>query len=216
MLNRNHTSVPEIKKCIPGFEHIKRYWDNTHNIYTAKILPGEYYVTINDESIVTVLGSCVSACIRDRVFGVGGMNHFMLPEDSGEREDVLSLGSRAARYGSFAMEEMINDILKNGGLRKNLEVKIFGGGQIIKDMNTMDIGRLNIDYVREYIRTEGLTLLAEDVGGIHPRKVMYFPATGKVKVKKLRSMHNNTVAEREMSYRRKIIEKPIGGEVELF
>ncbi len=216
MHSKVECAVPEMKNCINGFEHIKRYWDKVHNIYTAKILPGEYYVTINDESIVTVLGSCVSACIRDRVFGVGGMNHFMLPEDSNAGGGPLSMGGKAARYGGFAMEQMINDILKNGGLRKNLEVKIFGGGKVIKNMSTMDIGKRNIDFVNDYIKTEGLALLSEDVGDIYPRKVMYFPATGKVKLKKLRNMHNNTIAEREMSYRNKIIEKPVTGEIELF
>ena len=209
-------AVPEIKPCINGFEHIKRYWDKTHNIYTAKILPGEYYVTIHDESIVTVLGSCVSACIRDRVFGIGGMNHFMLPEDSSAGEGSWAMGGKAARFGGFAMEQMINDILKNGGLRKNLEVKIFGGGKVIKNMSTMDVGQRNINFVKDYIKTEGLTLLSEDVGNIYPRKVMYFPASGKVKVKKLRNMHNNTIVAREMSYRTKIIEQPATGDVELF
>ena len=216
MLNEVNGTIPEMKPCIRGFENIKRYWNSMHNIYTAKILPGEYYVTINDESIITVLGSCVSACIRDRVFGVGGMNHFMLPEDSSGGGGHLSMGGKAARYGGFAMEQMINDILKNGGLRENLEVKIFGGGKVIKNMSTMDVGKRNIDFVNDYIKTEGLTLLSEDVGDIYPRKVMYFPATGKVKLKKLRNMHNNTIAKREINYRSKIIEQPATGDVELF
>ena len=216
MPNEARLAMPEMKACISGFEHIKRYWDKANNVYTAKILPGEYYVTINDESIVTVLGSCVSACIRDRVFGIGGMNHFMLPEDSSAGEGSWAMGGKAARFGGFAMEQMINDILKNGGLRKNLEVKIFGGGKVIKNMSTMDVGQRNINFVKEYIKTEGLTLLSEDVGNIYPRKVIYFPASGRVRVKKLRNMHNNTVIEREMKYRTKIIEKPVAGDVELF
>ncbi len=216
MSNEAGLAMLEMKACVRGFEHIKRYWDKINNVYTAKILPGEYYVTINDESIVTVLGSCVSACIRDRVFGVGGMNHFMLPEDSSAGEGSWAMGGKAARFGGFAMEQMINDILKNGGLRKNLEVKIFGGGKVIKNMSTMDVGRRNIDFVKNYIETEGLTLLSEDVGNIYPRKVIYFPATGKVRLKKLRNMHNNTIIEREMKYRTKIIEKPAAGDVELF
>jgi len=216
MPNEARLAMPEMKSCVSGFEHIKRYWDKINNAYTAKILPGEYYVTINDESIVTVLGSCVSACIRDRVFGVGGMNHFMLPEDSSAGEGSWAMGGKAARFGGFAMEQMINDILKNGGLRKNLEVKIFGGGKVIKNMSTMDVGQRNISFVIDYIKTEELTLLSEDVGNIYPRKVIYFPATGRVRVKKLRNMHNNTVIEREMKYRTKIIEKPVTGDVELF
>lgn len=216
MSNEAGLAIPEMKACVHGFENIKRYWDKINNVYTAKILPGEYYVTINDESIVTVLGSCVSACIRDRVFGVGGMNHFMLPEDSSAGEGSWAMGGKAARFGGFAMEQMINDILKNGGLRKNLEVKIFGGGKVIKNMSTMDVGQRNINFVKDYIKTEGLRLLSEDVGNIYPRKVIYFPATGKVRVKKLRNMHNNTVIQREMKYRTKIIDKPATGEVELF
>jgi len=216
MLSQTAQDIPPMRDCIAGFENIKRYWDNTHGIYTAKILPGEYYVTINDESIVTVLGSCVSACIRDRVFGVGGMNHFMLPETSADDAEKIAMGGKAARYGGFAMEQMINDILKNGGLRKNLEVKIFGGGKIIKNMSTMDVGKRNIDFVNDYIRTEDLALLSADVGDVYPRKVIYFPATGKVRVKKLRNMHNNTIAEREMNYRSKIVEQSPVGDIELF
>ncbi len=216
MQNSSENTIPKMKGCIPGFDHINRLWDRVHQCYMAKILPGEYYVTIHDELIVTVLGSCVSACIRDRVFGIGGMNHFMLPEDSSAESDQVSMGGKAARYGGFAMEQMINDRLKNGWTRKNLEIKIFGGAQIIKNMNTMDIGQRNITFVKNYINTEGLTLLSEDVGNIFPRKVIYFPVTGKVRMKKLRNMHNTTIAEREMSYRTKIVEKPATGDVELF
>ncbi len=216
MQNNTESAIPKIKDCINGFGHINRLWDRIHQRYMAKILPGEYYVTIHDELIVTVLGSCVSACIRDRVFGIGGMNHFMLPEDSSGESSQLSMGGKAARYGGFAMEQMINDILKNGGTRKNLEIKIFGGGQIIKNMHTMDIGQRNITFVKDYINTEGLTLVSEDVGNIFPRKVIYFPTTGNVRMKKLRNMHNNTIVEREMSYRTKIIERPATGDVELF
>lgn len=198
-----------------GFEHINRYWDKVHHLYAAKILPGQFYVTLHDEAIVTVLGSCVAACIRDRVFGIGGMNHFMLPDDGGG-ERLLQPGSLATRYGNHAMEQLINEILKNGGRRENLEVKIFGGGQIIRNMRTLDIGRRNIDFVHEYIRTEGLTLVAEDTGDIHPRKVMYFPATGRARVKRLRHMHNDTIVRRELDYREALVQQPVTGDVELF
>ena len=105
----------KMEKCFRGFQDIKRYWDKTNDIFAAKILPGEYYVTANNEAIVTVLGSCVSACIRDKVFGIGGMNHFMLPINKNETNEKISAMGNAARYGNFAMEQMINDILKNGG-----------------------------------------------------------------------------------------------------
>ena len=201
-------------KALRGFTDINRYWDKERGVYAAKILPGQYYVTINDEAITTVLGSCVSACIRDRVFGVGGMNHFMLPAN---RDDmVLSSSSDAARYGNFAMEQMINDILKNGGKRENLEIKVFGGGRVLENMQSLDIGMRNIRFVKEYIQTEGLKLVTEDLGDVFPRKVVYFPTTGKVMVKKLRKLHNRTIQEREDNYLHSLEEKPVSGDIELF
>ena len=200
---------------LPGFDHVNRFWDSMHNIYAAKILPGEYYVTTKDELIGTVLGSCISACIRDKDSGIGGMNHFMLPagnEDNGK----LSQSSDATRYGNYAMERMINDILKAGAKRENLQIKIFGGGKVLANMNTLDIGQKNIAFVRTYIITEGLKLLAEDVGDIFPRKVLYFPKTGKVKIKKLRAKHNNTIVERESNYKNEINQTPVQGDIELF
>lgn len=206
-------TTQKMQKCLRGFNDINRYWDKTHDIFAAKILPGEYYVTTNKEAIVTVLGSCVSACIRDKVFGIGGMNHFMLPLNKGSEVSAMS---NAGRYGNFAMEQMINDILKHGGVRENLEVKIFGGGRVLKNMQTLDIGNGNINFVREYIETEHLKLVGEDVGDIFPRKVIYFPLTGKVKVKKLRQMHNRTIIERESSYMSSFETKPVESDIELF
>ena len=201
----------QFHRVLKGFESINRYWDKTQNIAAAKILPGEYYVTMHDEMIVTVLGSCISACIRDRKLGLGGMNHFMLPSGG---DDKASLVSGAERYGNFAMEHLINTILKNGGEKKNLEIKIFGGGKILAQMT--DIGLRNIEFVQHYIKTEGLMMVSEDVGDIYPRKVAYFPATGKALVKKLRSVQNNTVVEREKSYLKDLEQKPVEGDIELF
>jgi len=207
----------KMQKCLYGFNGIKRYWDKTNDIFAAKILPGEYYVTVYDEAITTVLGSCVSACIRDKVTGVGGMNHFMLPIHRSMSEEEVASMSNAARYGNFAMEKMINDILTHGGNRKNLEVKIFGGGRVLQNMQSLDVGNGNINFVRDYISTEKLTLVGEDVGDVFPRKVIYFPKTGKVRVKKLRQMHNNTIIERETNYSSSIEQKPIeSGDIELF
>jgi chemotaxis protein CheD len=201
---------------LAGFESIKRYWDRTNEVVAAKILPGEYYVTTQNEMVTTVLGSCVSACIRDRVFGIGGMNHFMLPVDkTGEGwSGATDLLSSATRYGNYAMEHMINDILKNGGHRKNLEAKVFGGGQIIATMT--DVGRKNIDFVLHYLEQEGLKITSQDLGDIYPRKVNYFPATGRVRVKKLRHLHNDTIARREKDYQHELEVKPVEGDIELF
>ncbi len=202
-------------RALRGFGNINRYWDKTNGLYAAKLLPGEYYVTCEDEVIVTVLGSCVSACIRDRKARVGGMNHFMLPAgntlDNVYDKDYLS---SSARYGNFAMEHLINSILKAGGSKQNLEVKIVGGGQIIANMT--NIGKKNIEFVRHYLQTEGLRILAEDVGDVYPRKLQYFPRTGKVRVKKLQKMHNNTIIDREIQYKDQIEKKPVSGDIELF
>lgn len=208
-------SAHRLPPPLPDFSGINRYWDKRLNMPAAKILPGEYYVTTEDEVITTVLGSCVSACIRDRLFGVGGMNHFMLPEsEHGGWGGATDLTSTATRYGNYAMEHMINDILKHGGHRSNLEVKLFGGGRIIN--GTSDVGARNIEFVRCYLRTEGLTVVSEDLGDIYPRKILYYPRTGRVRMKKLKHMHNTTVIEREQAYRRDLEQSPIAGEIELF
>jgi chemotaxis protein CheD len=182
----------------------------------VKVLPGEFYVTPKtDEVLVTVLGSCVSACIRDQRAGIGGMNHFMLPV--GQRDDdkwQYGHMDAAARYGNYAMELLINTILKHGGHRAHLEVKIVGGGRILTHMT--DIGQRNIAFVREYLRTEGLQVMAEDVGDIHPRKVYYLPSLGKVRMQKLRALHNDTIVRREKAYLHSLAHQPVHGDVELF
>lgn len=208
------SQVAAMPRALAGFGHITRYWDEQHGMYAAKLLPGEYYVTREQETIVTVLGSCVSACVRDTVLGLGGMNHFMLPASGGNGSWEAADGGASTRYGNFAMEQLINEILKNGGSRKNLEVKVTGGGRILAQMT--DIGRKNIDFVEEYLRTESLRTVARDLGDIHPRKVYYTPATGKMFVKKLRALHNNTIIERETNYLNQLRQKPVEGSVELF
>jgi len=203
-------------KALNGFSDINRYWDAGFGKYVAKILPGQYYVTHHRELIATVLGSCVSACIRDNVIGIGGMNHFMLPIKKKHGSDAWkdSYVNEATRYGNFAMEHLINDILKNGGRRKNLELKVFGGGKMIQAMT--DIGLSNINFIHEYISTEELNCIAEDLGDIYPRKILFDPKTGKVKMKKLRNMHNRTIVERENIYMHELEEKPKEGSIDLF
>jgi chemotaxis protein CheD len=203
-----------IPTALPGFEHIKRAWIDAYGAYSARLNPGQFYVTRNDERIYTTLGSCISACIRDRVSGIGGMNHFMLPESPDEDNWKATGVGSSNRYGNFAMEHLINEILKNGGIRKNLEVKLFGGGRILNNMT--DVGKRNIVFVHDYIKSEGLNVTSEDVGDIFPRMVVYFPFTGKVNVKRLRSLHNNTITEQEATYIQTIEAKPVAGDVELF
>jgi len=201
---------------ISGFEHVTRYWDQENQIITAKLLPGEYYVTTGNEMITTVLGSCVSACIRDPMAGIGGMNHFMLPETSRSRlheRDEAVVGT-ALRYGNYAMEHLINTILRHGGKRKHLEVKLFGGGKIIATLG--DIGLRNIEFVLEYIDTEALKLISQDLGDIYPRKVNFFPQTGRVRMKKIKDLHNDTIVMREKLYSSSLKDTPIEGSIELF
>lgn len=211
----NNAGQPTVlPRALRGFGHVKRYWDKTNNKIVAKILPGELYVTKIDEIITTVLGSCISACIRDPYAGIGGMNHFMLPVSKDMSLLKLKDTSAAARYGNFAMEQLINEILKHGGDRNNLEVKLFGGGRVLTHMT--DVGKRNIAFAIEYVKLEGLKVISEDLGDIYPRKIQYDPLTGKARMKKLRTMHNQTIAQREEAYMHEIEEKPASGEIELF
>ena len=188
---------------------IHKHWDGTLGAFTARVLPGQYYVTAMDnECIATVLGSCVSACIRDPSVGVGGINHFMLPGD--ESGGNLSMN----RYGAFAMENLINDIIKKGGSKRNLEIKLFGGGKIMRGLT--DIGEKNITFARSYLELEGYRVIAEDLGGEFSRKIVYFPSTGVVKVKRLRSVHMTTIAAQEEAYSHEITDHAPAGSVELF
>ena len=188
------------------------YFDRTFDCNAAKILPGEYFFTGEDMLIVTVLGSCVSACIRDRVSGIGGMNHFMLP-DSGDNDSPISA---SMRYGTHAMEILINDLLKAGARRENLEAKVFGGGNVLRGFVAINVGERNAQFVRNFLRAENIRITAEDLNDIHPRKVYFFPRTGKVLVKKLKQMHNDTLAHREQDYASRLQKAPVGGAIDLF
>ena len=187
------------------------YHDRTFACEAAKILPGEYYYTKQDMVIVTVLGSCVAACIRDRVTGLGGMNHFMLP-DGGDSGPV----SASMRYGGYAMEVLINDLLKAGARRENLEAKVFGGGAVLRGLTAMNVGERNASFVTSFLKTEKIPVLAEDLNDVHPRKVYFFPRTGKVLVKKLMQTHNDTLAKRELDYASRLKVEPVAGDIDLF
>lgn len=189
------------------------YYDRTFDRDAAKILPGEYYFTAKDMMIVTVLGSCVAACIRDRVSGVGGMNHFMLPESANDASNPISA---SMRYGTYAMEVLINDLLKAGARRENLEAKVFGGGNVLSGFLAINIGERNAQFVRRYLQTENIKIVAEDLNDVHPRKVYYFPRTGKVFVRKLNQLNNNTLVNRDQDYAHRLQKSTVAGEVELF
>lgn len=214
--NTNSSDAGQQPAELPGFEHINRYWDVRHDIYAAKILPGEFYVSMHGELITTVLGSCVSACVRDPDTGVGGMNHFMLPDNQARvsKEWEHTPVNAQTRYGNIAMERLINVVLASGCKRENVEIKLFGGAKVL-NLNT-DIGDKNVRFVKMYLATEGFTVLSEDVGGVFPRKVQYFPLTGRVRVKKLNTMHNSTLSERERDYSESLKKERIAGKIDLF
>jgi chemotaxis protein CheD len=215
MVTDNTVLYSALPSALAGFENITRYWDTKNNIYAAKIIQGEYYVSMNNELITTVLGSCVSACIRDKKTGIGGINHFMLPGDKLTKDNWRSSPvSVAASYGTVAMERLINAILANGGSRGNLEAKLFGGGRVLNI--TTDVGKDNIEFVRKYLKNENIRIVAEDLGGDHPRKILYYPATGRAFVKKLFRLHNETFYARERKYIHELEKQPVKPDVELF
>ena len=181
------------------FAHIRRMQDHRFPHEIAAILPGEFFVSAEPMIVYTVLGSCVSACIRDPLAGVGGMNHFMLPQPKNASTDSWG---ESTRYGSYAMESLINDILKRGGVKSRLEVKLFGAGRIYD--GNIDVGAKNAEWVLEYIKTEGLTACKTDLGDILPRKIYYFTESGRVLMKKIEKVKNDTIATRERDYAYKL------------
>ncbi|MEC4889554.1 MAG: chemoreceptor glutamine deamidase CheD [Nitrospira sp.] len=177
------------------FAHIRRMHDNRFPHEIASILPGEFFVSREPMVVYTVLGSCISACIRDPIVGVGGMNHFMLPEP---KEGGNDSWGESTRYGSYAMESLINEILKRGGIKSRLEVKLFGAGKIYE--GNIDVGARNAEWVLSFLKTEGLKPAKTDLGDVFPRKVYYFTESGRVLMKKIERVKNKTIFERETEY----------------
>ncbi len=190
-----------------------RYFDRHFGLEAAKILPGEYFATDKNMVLVTVLGSCVTACLRDSRAGVGGMNHFMLPRSEQDPANPISM---SARYGTFAMEILINQLQKMGARRETMEAKVFGGGNVLRGFTVNSIGEANANFVTEYLHNEGIKIVAKDLLGVNPRKLYYFPSTGKVLVKKIKELHNHTIVERESEYNLRLRNVVVGGDVEIF
>jgi chemotaxis protein CheD len=180
------------------------FFDARFGREAVKVLPGEYFVADEDLPIMTTLGSCIAACLWDRRARVGGMNHFMLPAGSG------------GRYGSYAMELLINELLKRGASRSTLEAKVFGGGQVISGMTTMNVGERNTAFVLDYLETERIPVLSRDVLDVYPRKVCFLPASGKAMVKRLASAHIEDLAAQDRAAARAAARDAGGGSIELF
>jgi chemotaxis protein CheD len=187
------------------FTHIRRMRDHRFPHEIAAILPGELFVSAEPMIVYTVLGSCVSACIRDPITGIGGMNHFMLPKPKDEANDSWG---ESTRYGSYAMESLINEILKRGGVKGRLEVKLFGAGRIYD--GPMDVGAKNAEWALTYLKTEGLIACKTDLGDVLPRKIYYFTESGRVLMKKIEKVRNDTIAIRELEYAIRLQEKKQG------
>ncbi|MFK7956015.1 MAG: chemoreceptor glutamine deamidase CheD [Lysobacterales bacterium] len=209
-------SALSLPPALPDSGEAQRFVNkNTGNI-VAKVLPGFFYVTRHAEQIMTVLGSCVAACIRDPIEGIGGLNHFMLPMGS-ETSGSAGWGSGASaenRYGNFAMENLINALVKNGAVKSRLEVKLFGGGRVL-DIS-MDVGSRNARFAQDYLQMENLSLTASDVGGDYARKVIFNPITGKARMKRLQEVYNGYVVSQEKQLMESLESKPVEGSVELF
>jgi chemotaxis protein CheD len=190
----------------------RRFFDAVNGVWMVKVFPGEYYVTSQaDEVLVTILGSCVSACIRDPRTGIGGMNHFMLAHGQSQ-----SWGGdpESTRYGNFAMEKLINEMLKLGCSRQSLEIKVFGGGNVTDTRNL--IGTQNCEFVVRYLDSEGLSIAAQDLGGQYPRRIHYYPTSGRVVRRLLAGSETTAVAREESEYAGRLKSRKVGGEIELF
>ncbi len=185
------------------------FYDAHFRNEAVKVLPGEYFVYDEDILIMTTLGSCIAACLWDRERRIGGMNHFMLPEASGS-------GADGGRYGSYAMELLINELIKRGATRATMEAKVFGGGAVISGMNTINVGERNTSFVLEYLRTERITVVSKDVLDIYPRKVCFLPASGKAMVKRLASTNTDVLAAQEKVAASKAAPVAAGGSIDLF
>jgi len=175
------------------------YVDRNFKMPAAKIGPGEVYATQRDMLIVTVLGSCVSACLRDPEVSVGGMNHFMLPFHAAEPQGPLS---ESARYGAYAMELLVNHLLSLGARRDRIQAKVFGAGRIVPGMS--DVGARNAEFALEYLQRERIPVIAQDLGRDEASKVYFFPRSGRVLLKRLKQLPNDTVVRRERQYAEKL------------
>ena len=183
------------------------FYDAHFQNEAVKVLPGEYYVDGEDLLVMTTLGSCIAACLYDRQARIGGMNHFMLPEGAGE----------SGRYGTYAMELLINEMMKRGASRLTMEAKVFGGGAVISGMSTINVGERNTNFVIDYLKTERIPIVSKDVMEIYPRKVCFLPASGKAMVKRLAPTNTDALLQQDRLAAQKAVPQSTGGgSIDLF
>ncbi|MBL8330614.1 MAG: chemoreceptor glutamine deamidase CheD [Rubrivivax sp.] len=190
------------------------FWDAHFGKEAVKVLPGEFFVHDEDVLVLTTLGSCIAACLWDREKRVGGMNHFLLPDAGGGGADA------SGRYGHFAMDQLIGELVKRGANRSTMEAKVFGGGAVIGGMSSLNVGERNTQFVLEYLRTERITVVSKDVMDVYPRKVCFLPASGKAMVKRLATTNTDALLAQERSAAQRAVGSGAaggaGGTVDLF
>jgi len=188
------------------------YFDPYFETEAIKICPGEYYVTRHEKLLVTVLGSCVAACIYDEALGIGGINHFMLPFDRQESDLI----HRSVRYGSHALEMLLNQLYKLGANKTSLQAKVFGGGNVLAATGSHEIGERNAEFLLNYLDAEGIPVVSRSLLGPWPQKVYFFPSSSRVLVKKLKRLNNTTIFDREAAYFQRLLNIEVAGNIELF
>ncbi|KPH79006.1 hypothetical protein [Bosea vaviloviae] len=190
----------------------RRYFDPRFEATIITVAPGEHEITsAKDEIVATVLGSCVSVCLRDSQSGVGGLNHFLLPKNNGGTDS-----SAGERYGDTAMEVLINGLLKRGAKRSNFEAKVFGGARVLSGATMLAIGDGNIAFVTDFLKREGIQTVSKDVGGTRSRRIHYQPSTGRAWVQHVQSSQKSTEHEQEVAYLNRLKTQPVAGEVEIW
>lgn len=180
------------------------------NVRRIIIDPGEYYVSREPEVISTLLGSCVSACLFDPVNRIFGMNHFLLAYRR-HAQNTPILQSDEGRYGIYAMELLINEMMKLGANRLNLRAKCFGGGNVLKlredKDNKQTVGDVNVDFIKEFLTTERIPVLASCLGGNHGRNVHFFGNDYAVFIKKIGDTQERLLENQERSYWKKNLDE---------
>ena len=190
----------------------RRYFDPRFEATIITVAPGEHEITAaKDEIVATVLGSCVSVCMRDPQIGIGGLNHFLLPKNNGSADP-----SAGERYGDTAMEVLINDLLKRGARRQNFEAKVFGGARVLSGATMLAIGDGNIAFVTEFLQREGIPIASKDVGGTRSRRIHYQPSTGRAWVQHVQPTARDSSQEQEIAYLNRLKTQPVAGEIEIF